>query len=175
MPAHANTPRFPRPEALEDFFRLDRQGRVPVARLARLLDATPRQVRHILRSEGVELRGDSVEWGEAAACLLDAWPRAQLVHALGPAASFVPAAFHPVHVRWAIPRFIVQSIQHQAALARAEDPRVNPGAPDPRFASPSVDDYVADILFNEIQPSTVVTLARDDETFLDAYRYPLGE
>jgi hypothetical protein len=176
MPTHSHAPRFPRPETLAAFFRMDRQSRVRVSRLARLLDAPAREVRHILRSEGVELRGDSVEWGEAAACLFDAWPRARIIQALGPdRAHLVPPAFHPVRVRWAIPLFIIRAIEHQAALLRAADPREHPGAPDPRFASPSVDDYVADILFNEIQPSTVATLARDDETFLEAYRYPLRD
>jgi len=40
------------------------------------------------------------------------------------------------------------------------------------FHSPSVDDYVADILFNEIQPATVAALAHD-AAFVQAYHYPL--
>jgi hypothetical protein len=67
--------------------------------------------------------------------------------------------------------FIVRAIRHQAALLRTHDPRVNPRTADPRFVSPSVDDYVADILYNEIQPATVTALA-DDEAFLEAYHYP---
>jgi hypothetical protein len=172
MPARPNAPRFPHPETLADFFRMDRQSRVRVSRLAQLLDAPAGQVRHILHSEGVELREDSIEWGEAAACLLDAWPRARIIQVLGPSAGrFVPSAFHPERVRWAIPPYIIRAIEYQVALLRASDPRVNPGAPDLRYVSPSVDDYVADILFNEIQPATVARLARDP-AFLAAYLFP---
>jgi hypothetical protein len=172
MPAHSHAPRFPPVETLSDFFRMNRHDRLRVAQLALLLDAPAERVRHILRSEGIELRGDSTEWGEAAGYLFDAWPRAQILETLGPdRARVVPAAFHPAAVRWTIPPFIIRAIEHQAALMRAHDPRVNPDAPHARFASSSVDDYVADILFNEIQSATVTALA-DDGAFLQAYRYP---
>lgn len=170
--AYANAPRFPYSRNVLAFFRRNRQARVRVSQLARLLDAPVEQVKHILHLEGVELRNNSVEWGEAAACLLDAWPRHRIIQALGPASGrFVPSEYHPERVCWAIPFFIVRAIEHQAALMRAQDPRVNPDASHPRFVSLSVADYVADILFNEIEPTTVAALARDPG-FIEAYLFP---
>jgi hypothetical protein len=135
---------------------MDGRDRVPVSELALLLDAPPEQVRDLLRSDGVELRRDSVEWGEAAGYLFEAWPRARILDALGPdLARSIPPAFRQARVCWRIPIFVLRAIRHQAALLHA----------------PSLEDYVADILFNEIQPSTVAALA-DDGAFLEAYRYP---
>ncbi len=149
-------PRFPHPETLAGFFRRDRQDHVPVSELAVLLDAQVEQVRDILRSDGVALRCDAVEWGEAAGYLFDAWPRARILDALGPeSVRSIPPAFRPARVCWRIPIFVLRAIRHQAAALQA----------------PSLEDYVADILFNEIQPSTVVALA-DDSAFLQAYHYP---
>ena len=129
-------------------------------------------MRKVLRAEGVALGADSVGWGEAAAYLFDAWPRAQIIEALGPdLAQSIPPAFRPARVGWDIPAFIIRALQHQAALMRASDPRVSPAAMSARFISPSVDDYIADILYNEIQPGTVVALA-DDSAFVQAYHYP---
>lgn len=151
---------------------MDYRQRVRVPALARLLGASNEQVRRVLRGEDVELRFDSVEWAEAAAYLFDAWPRAQLLHGLGPElAHVVPAAFHPSRVDWGIPIFIVQAMEHQAALMHANDPRVN-GTTGNRFTSPAVDDYVADILYSEIDPSTVTALA-NDPAFIQAFHYPL--
>jgi hypothetical protein len=173
MPTHANDePRFPHPAALAGFFRRERRDRVGVAELALLLGAPAAQVRDILRSEGADLRHDSTGWGEVAGYLFDAWPRARILRALGPElARSIPPAFHPAPVRWRIPPFIVRAIRHQAARLYAGDPRLDPEGAAGRFVSPSVDDYVADILFNEIQPATVTALA-DDRAFLEAYLYP---
>ncbi|HEX6099847.1 MAG TPA: hypothetical protein VF432_26275 [Thermoanaerobaculia bacterium] len=149
-------PRFPSPETLAGFFRRDWRDRVPVSELALLLDVPPEQARDVLRADGTEPAGDSVEWGEAASLLLDAWPRARILDALGPdLARSIPPAFRPARVCWRIPIFVLRAIRHQAALLQA----------------PSLEDYVADVLFNEIQPSTVAALA-DDTAFLQAYRYP---
>jgi hypothetical protein len=46
-------------------------------------------------------------------------------------------------------------MQHQAALAWENDPRLNAAAVDGRFTARAVDDHIADILFNEIVPATV--------------------
>ena len=152
---------------------MDHRQRVRVPALARLLAARDEQVRRVLRSEGIELRFDSVEWGEAAAYLFDAWPRAQLIDRLGPElADVVPSGFHPSRVGWRIPIFIVQAMEHQAALMHGNDPRVN-GETGGRFTSPAVDDYVADILFSEIDPSTAAALASKDPAFAQAFHYPL--
>lgn len=153
---------FPRPEVLAGFFRMDPRGRVRVPALAQLLGAPDSRVREVLLGEGVELRFDSLGWGEAAGYLFDAWPRARIIAALGPDARRIPAAFHPARVRWRIPRFILRAMQHQAALLRENDPL---------FVSPAVEDYIADILFTEIEPSTVAHLATD-RAFFAAYHYP---
>lgn len=176
MPADPRTLRFPPSDQLAAFFRMDPDDPVPVPQLAQLLDAPADQVRDILRRDGIELRSDALAWGEAAAYLLDAWPRAQLLDALGPdLAERVPAAFHPTPVRWRIPAFIVRALEHQAAQLQANDPRLHPTpSAAARFTSPSVEDYIADLLFNEIEPATVDALA-DDPGFLQAYGYPMGE
>jgi hypothetical protein len=172
MSAGSNAPRFPSRETLAELFRTDQRQRVRVPQLAQLLGAPDGQVREVLLGEGVELRFDSVEWGEAAGYLFDAWPRPQIIDALGPhLARLIPAAFHPTRVRWGIPIFIIRAIEHQAALMRENDPRVNAAAVGGHFITPAVEDYVADILFTEIQPSTVAALAIDS-AFLEAYHYP---
>jgi hypothetical protein len=163
---------FPRREVLAGFFRTDPRGRVRVPALAQLLGAPDSRVRDVLLGDGVELRFDSLAWGEAAGYLFDAWPRARIIAALGPDATrLIPAAFHPTRVRWRIPIFILRAMRHQAALMREHDPRVNAGATAPHFLSPAVEDYIADILFTEIQPSTVAHL-ETDRAFFAAYHYP---
>jgi len=118
------------------------------------------------------MRRDSVAWGEAAACVFDAWPRVQLIAALGSdSAHIIPSAYHPAPVQWEIPIFIVRALQHQAAAMRENDPRVNAEAAVARLTSSSLDDYIADVLFNEIQPATVVELSHDP-AFAQAYHYP---
>ncbi len=172
MPAGSSTPRFPGRETLAEFLGMDRRKRVRIPALAQLLGAPDEQVREVLLSEGVRLRFDSLEWGEAAGYLFDAWPRARIIDALGPdLAHLIPAAFHPARVRWRIPLFILRAMEHQAALMRENDPRVNAAAANRHFISPAVDDYIADILFTEIQPSTVEDLA-SDAAFREAYHYP---
>ncbi|MGZ5441672.1 MAG: hypothetical protein ACXW5U_26050 [Thermoanaerobaculia bacterium] len=172
MSARSNPPRFPRRETLAGLLGMDRRRRVGVPALAQLLGAPEVQVREVLHGEGIQLGLDSVEWGEAAGYLFDAWPRAQIIDALGPTlAHLIPAAFHPARVRWRIPLFILRAMEHQAALLRENDPRVNAAATAGYFVSPAVEDYIADILFTEIQPSTVADLA-SDAAFLEAYHYP---
>lgn len=176
MVVRPNAARFPLRETLVELLGMDQRRRVPVAVLAQLLGAPDEQVRQVVLGEGVQLPFDSVPWGEAAGYLFDAWPRAQILEALGPdLARLVPAAFQLTRVSWQIPVFIVRAIEHQTALMRENDPRVNAAAVDGHFFSASVEDYVADILFSEIQPSTVTDLG-SDPAFLEAYHYPpLGD
>ncbi|MEO8382689.1 MAG: hypothetical protein ABI779_23730, partial [Acidobacteriota bacterium] len=109
MSAESNALRLPPPETLAEFFRMDQRSRVRVRQLAQLLAAPDEQVREVLRAGGVELRFDSMEWGEAAAYFFDAWPRAQIIDTLGPdLASRIPSAFHPARVQWQIPLFILR-------------------------------------------------------------------
>ena len=111
----------------------------------------------LARPENKAAYGDPSVHELAAAYLFDAWPRAAILAALGQEhAGRIPAQFHPVRVDWSIPVFIVRAMEHQAA-----------GAVSPR----RVDDYMADLLFNEIQPETLLAF-RDDPGFLAAYHYP---
>lgn len=175
MPAEANAALFPSRQTLARFFRMDPRQRVLVALLSELFGASDDQVRQLLRAEDVPVRSDSVAWGEAATYLFDAWPRARIIEVLGPdLARLIPPAFHPTPVRWQIPIFILRAIHHQAALEWENDPRGSAAAGDGRFTPHAVDDYVADVLFNEIQPATVDVLGQDPE-FLRAYHYPLPD
>src|ERR1051326_3238328 len=150
---------FPDRAKLAAFFKSDPGRRIRIRELALLLGASTDRVRRMLRVDDLDRRSDAIEWGEAASYLFDAWPRARIVAALGPElARLIPPAFHPVAVQWGIPLFVIQAMEHQAAQAG-------------QFMAPSVDDYVADILFNEIRPATVGALSGDG-AFLEAYGYP---
>ena len=155
MPIDATSPLFPLQEPLVRFFAADRREPVAVSRVAELLGITTEVFRSMLDSEGGRRDSGAVNWAEAAAYLFDAWPLAQLLETLGPAhAHFVPRDFHPIRAAWSIPVFIVRAMEHQAAA-------------DPR----GVHDYVADLLFSEIQPETLAAF-RGDAAFLAAYHFP---
>lgn len=176
MPTEPASPRFPLPESLARFFRLDPRARVPLTQVADLLGTTTEAVRALLRREGVPRRiGTTMPWTEAAAYLLDAWPRAHLLDALGPThAHLVPADFHLTRVTWSLPIFLVRAMDHQAARAWQTDPRTRSAVvPDP-FHSRPTEDYIADVLYGEIQPETV-TAFRDDSAFMRALLYPVTD
>ena len=158
MPVEPNALRFPARELLAEFFRMDRRERVPSAMLAGLLGTSVEQVLELLRAEGLNAHAEWAEWTDAATYLLDVWPRRRVIDALGDeiAAAHIPPGFRPVPVLWHIPPFIVRAMEHQAGRAHP---------------APAVDDYVADILYGEIQPETVAALAHDP-AFLAAYRFP---
>jgi hypothetical protein len=124
--------------------------------------------------KGGRRRGDTLAWAEAAAYLFDAWPRAQLLDTLGPEhARLVPHQFHPTRVTWSIPIFIVRAMEHQAAAEWRLDPRVQRSLSPNHTAARGIHDYVTDLLFNAIEPQTVVVF-RNDPDFLAAYNYPSG-
>jgi hypothetical protein len=126
----------------------------------------------VLAGEGGRRRGETLTWSEAAAYLFDAWPRAQLLDTLGPDyARRVPHHFHPTRVTWSIPIFIVRAMEYQAAAEWRHDPRLQRSISPNHTAARGVHDYVTDLLFNEIQPQTVVAF-HDDPVFLAAYHYP---
>ena len=169
------SPSFPARKALEEFFQLDRRQSVGVAFLAQLLGATDEQVRRVLLSDGLGEQLDSLEWADAAGYVFDAWPHAQLLAALSrDVRRSIPSAFHPIRVPWRIPAFIVRAMKHQAVLMRQNDPRVDPAGPNVCFASPSLEDYIADVLLSGIHWPTVAALA-NDAAFLEAYQYPWTE
>jgi hypothetical protein len=172
MPIDAATPTFPLHDPLVRFFTADPRRRVPLSHVADLLGTPIETFRSILQSEGGRRASGTLSWSEAAGYLFDAWPRAQLLETLGPGhASRVPRHFHPTRVTWAIPIFIVRAMEHQAAAEWRRDPRVQAGISPNHTAARGVQDYVADLLFNEIQPETLVAF-RGDPAFLEAYRYP---
>jgi len=146
-------PMFPLHEPLARFFAMDPRKRVAISQVAELLGITPESFRSMLAGEGGRRRGDTLAWDEAAAWLFDSWPLAQLLDTLGPGhARHVPRHFHPTRVAWSIPVFIVRAMEHQAAAR-------------------GVHDYVTDLLFNEIQPETLVAFG-GDPAFVAAYNYP---
>jgi len=172
MPIDPATPLFPLREQLLRFFYSGPRRRVPISEVAELVGTTTETFRSILKSEGGRRRFDTISWPEAAGYLFDAWPRAQLLVTLGhPHALRVPELFHPTRVTWSIPIFIVRAMQHQAAAEWRRDPRVQASISPNHTDARGVHDYVADLLFNDIQPETLVAF-RDDPAFLAAYHYP---
>jgi hypothetical protein len=168
-------PAFPRSESLLRFFRMTGDAFVPIAEVAELLGTTIEIVQAMLREEGVLPLDGPLPWDDVAARLFDAWPRARIIEALGPeAASLVPRDFQLTRVTWAIPVFILRAIEHQAAEAWRNDPRVQGSV----VANPSdargVEDYIVDLLYNVIDPDTLDAF-RDDPSFLRAFHYPAVE
>jgi hypothetical protein len=150
---------FPLHESLVRFFAADRRKPVALSRVAELLGVTTERLRSMLDSEGGTRNAGTLPWAEAAGYLFDAWPLARLLETLGPEhAHRVPRDLHPTRVAWSIPVFIVRAMEHQAA---AESPG----------AARGVHDYVSDLLFNQIQPETVIAF-RGDPAFLAAYHFP---
>ena len=172
MPIDPATPKFPLHEHLARFFTTDPRRRVPISHVAELIGVTTEMFRAMLDSEGGRRRSDTLPWVEAASYLFNAWPRAQLLDALGPDhAGRVPPDFHPTRVSWSIPIFIVRAMEHQAAAEWRRDPRVQRSISPNHTVARGVHDYVGDVLFNAIEPQTVVVF-RDDPAFLAAYNFP---
>ncbi len=172
MPIDAATPTFPLHEPLARFFASDPRKRVPLSRVAELLGISTELFRSMLDKEGGRRPSATLPWAEAAGYLFEAWPLSRLLETLGPEhARRVPHQFHPTRVTWSIPIFIVRAMEHQAAAEWRRDPRVQVGISPNHSAARGVDDYVADLLFNGIQPETLVAF-RDDRDFLVAYHYP---
>lgn len=172
MPLDPTTPKFPLHEHLARFFTTDPRRRVPLDHVAQLLGITTEMFRAMLDTEGGRRRSDTLPWAEAAAYLFDAWPRAQLLDALGPEhADRVPQDFHPTRVTWSIPIFIVRAMEHQAAADWRRDPRVQRSISPNHTAARGINDYIADVLFADIRPETLIVF-RGDPAFLAAYNYP---
>jgi hypothetical protein len=157
MPTEPVPPPFPSAESLRRFFGMDPGARVPLAELASLLGVSREGARAILREEGGHPAEGGIAWAEAAALLFDAWPRAEILAALGPeAGAGIPAEFRPVPVTWSVPLFVIRAMEQQAA----RDGR-------------RIDDYVADVLHAAIEPATLAALGED--AFLRAFHYPMAD
>jgi hypothetical protein len=175
MSIEAAAPAFPDRESLVRFFKMPPHALVPIAEVAALLGMTIDAFREVLRAEGSDALDSSIPWTEAAGYLLDAWPRADLLDALGAEASnLIPSEFQLVAVNWSLPIFLVRALEHQAAAVWANNPRLPGSAATGGRQSRRVQDYVADLLYNEIQPDTVRALG-DDSAFMAAYRYPAAD
>ena len=168
MPTEPASRRFPLSESLERFFRLDPCARVSLTQVADLLGTTTEAVQALLRHEGVPGRiGTSIPWTQAAAYLFDAWPRAEIFNALSAgAAELIPSQFHLTRVTWSLPIFLVRAMEHQAARAWHTDARVR------TTLARLTEDYVADLLYTEIEPATLAAF-RHDKAFLHAFHYPV--
>ncbi|HYI13250.1 MAG TPA: hypothetical protein VEK57_29660 [Thermoanaerobaculia bacterium] len=175
MPIEPAAPNFPRPESLARFFGMPPSARVALAEAAELLGTTASTLRAMLREEGAQPLRGTLPWTEAAAYLFDAWPRAQILDALGDdVAKVIPPDFQLTRVTWPLPIFVVRAMEHQAAAAWRNDPRVRRSvAVHPGYAR-GVADYVADLLYNEIDPATVEAF-RHDRAFLRAFHYPIPD
>jgi hypothetical protein len=173
MPIEPTTPAFPRHESLARFFRMPPDARVPLAEVAALLGTSLPALRAMLRADGARPADGSLAWTEAAAYLFDAWPRALILAALGAeGAGVFPPEFLLTEVRWSVPIFIVRAIEHQAADAWRNDPRVRRSLAANHTHARGIDDYVADLLYNDITPATLAAF-RHDRAFLRAFHYPI--
>jgi hypothetical protein len=167
------TPVFPRHESLVRFFRTPPDALVPLAEVAVLLGTPLPALRAILHAEGAQPAGDALRWTEAAAYLFDAWPRARILEALGAeAASVVPPDFLLTRVNWSLPIFTIRAMEHQAAMAWRDDARVRRSLAVSHIYARGIDDYVADLLYNDISPATLDAF-RHDRAFLRAFHYPI--
>src|SRR5688500_1366625 len=101
MPVESNAPRFPVRGLLAEFFRMERDARVPAAMLAELLGISDEQLTEILHVDGVGEDAGSVEWGDAATYLFDTWPRTRIFDALdAPLLERIPAGVRPAPIQW---------------------------------------------------------------------------
>lgn len=158
MSAEHTASAFPRHESLARFFRTPSEALVPLSEVAALLGTTIPALQAILQADGIHHPDGPIPWTEAAAYLFDAWPRARILDALGSeAASIVPPDFMLTRVAWSLPLFLIRAIEHQASVASR---------------TRGVDDYVADLLYNDITPATLEAF-RHDEAFVQAFHYPL--
>jgi hypothetical protein len=147
-----------------------------VAEVAELLGVTPQTFQGMLQEEGGHDGGLSISWREAADYLLDCWPRAAILDALDESdfSDVIPAQFRLTRVAWSLPVFIVRAMEHQAAREWRSDPRIRDSVVPSHVYARRLDDYIADLLYAEIEPATLAAF-RDDSSFLRAFYYPEGD
>lgn len=151
IPPHAALVRF-----------LTRCVPVPLSEAARLLGRTEAEVRLGAAANGALIRDGLVPWSEVAFELFAAWPRALILDTLGNRTDVVPAGLHLTQPGWSIPAYIVRAMEEQSRTVSGPGGSVR-----------GVDDYVADLLHQAIDPSVITELLRDP-AFLVAYDYPDG-
>ena len=106
-----------------------------------------------------------VHWRDAARWLFEAWPVAALVKILDGDAELLPRGLHPVPLVLAAPAYVLDALRVQWQF----------GADMyglPRRAAFA--DYVADLLRDAVEPTTVEMLRHDAE-FMRAYELAEGD
>ncbi|HEV2721514.1 MAG TPA: hypothetical protein VG323_15945 [Thermoanaerobaculia bacterium] len=147
-------------EALIRFFGERRDPSVMEA--AGLLGWNAAAVLRRAREEDALLPDSRIAWPDVAIWLLQVWPRAQLLGALGKHAALIPVGLHLTTVTWRLPVYVVRAVERQGLLRRAGREGLH---------SPHIDDYVAEVLDLMIEDDTIAAL-RNDVDFLEAYGYP---
>jgi hypothetical protein len=120
------------------------------------------EVRRDAAANGVFIREGMVAWSEVAFELFAAWPRALILDTLASRSDVLPAGLHLTRPAWRIPAYLVRAMEEQSRAVSG------PGG----FVR-SVDDYVADLLHQAIDPDVITELLRDP-TFVAAYDFPDG-
>ena len=125
-----------------EFFRMRRTTSLPIDKAAALLGITVRELR--ARTESGDCDA-TTSWEEIAYHIFLDRPRASLN------GNHLPRDLRLVRVPWRLPRYVIRAMELQA--------------------SRDVDDYVADVLHERIETSTVDAL-RNDHAFVEAFYYP---
>jgi hypothetical protein len=133
-------------------------GRTPLSihEAARILGWSAARVRRRASADGVMLPGGLVPWTEVAFALFTARPRALVLDTLGDAVDLLPHDLQLTRPAWDVPIYLVRAMEEQAR-------RTQPAR--------AVDDYVADLLHQAIDPRLIESLRRDP-LFAAAYDYP---
>jgi hypothetical protein len=151
-------PRLPERGALIRF--LAERPALPLHEAADLLGWSSQQLVENLRTEEAFLPDGTIKWSEVAYWLLDVWPRAILLKALGNRATLIPRGLHLEPVPWNLPIYLVRAMKVHAVLNREDNVH---GA--------SVEDHVAKSLHLLLDDDTIAFFCNDAE-FLAAFEYP---
>src|ERR1043165_6485560 len=107
-------PRLPERGALIRF--LAERPALPLHEAADLLGWSSQQLVENLRTEEAFLPDGTIQWSEVAYWLLDVWPRAILLKALGNRATLIPRGLHLQPVPWNLPIYQVSAIEDTALV-----------------------------------------------------------
>ena len=163
---HTSPHGFPSRSALLRFLR--ERSPVTLDEASRVLGSTVHRMLHLARENNVLLPGDRMPWEDVAFELFSAWPRALVLDTLGDAVDVVPKNLHLTRPAWDIPIYLVRAMEAQARALRDTTMQRRRGSP-----VRGVDDHVADLLHQAINPDAITAL-RCDDAFVAAYEYPHG-
>lgn len=133
-----------------------------VAEVAELLQWPDAQVRHAAEERAALTPQGLVRWDAAAAWMLETWPVATLLTALGDDAALLPVGLHPIPMPLKLPAYLVLALRAQSRME-----------PMPHRVVPPADftEYITDLLHRAIEPETVDAL-REDAEFVRAWNFP---